>query len=194
VALAAVATDWMGFPQVIVLLVALQRLGELVLARHNTERLLRAGAREVGRRHYPLFVLLHGGWLLALFVLTPPERTISASLLTAFILLQAARVWVVASLGPYWTTRVITVPDAPLVRRGPFRWLRHPNYVVVTAEIAILPLAFGQWELALVFSLLNALLLRHRVRVENAALRERHATDKSTGKKKGGRRMAAPES
>ncbi|MGE0658964.1 MAG: isoprenylcysteine carboxylmethyltransferase family protein, partial [Reyranellaceae bacterium] len=87
--------------------------------------------------------------------------------------LQALRVWIVLSLGPYWTTRIVTVPGAPLVRRGPYRYLRHPNYVVVTGEIAVLPLIFGAWEIALVFSILNAALLWHRIRIENAALSTR---------------------
>jgi methyltransferase len=80
---------------------------------------------------------------------------------------------VVASLGPYWTTRIITLPDAPLVRRGPYRFLRHPNYVVVAAEIAVLPLVFGAWPIALVFSLLNAVMLAWRIRIEEQALASR---------------------
>lgn len=159
-----------GLPQLIVLLVAAQRLGELVLARRNTARLLAHGGRELGRRHYPLFILLHGGWLAALFVLTPAGAPVSWPLLAAFAVLQGLRVWVVASLGPFWTTRIITVPDAPLVRRGPYRWLRHPNYLVVIAEIAVLPLAFGMAGLAVVFSVLNLALLAWRVRVEAGAL------------------------
>jgi methyltransferase len=80
---------------------------------------------------------------------------------------------VVASLGRFWTTRIITLESAPLVRRGPYRWVKHPNYWVVVGEIAVLPLAFGAWHVALIWSVLNALLLRHRIRLENAALDER---------------------
>ena len=90
--------------------------------------------------------------------------------MAAFLALQAARVWVLATLGRYWTTRIITLPDAPLVRRGPYRFVRHPNYLIVAAEIAVLPLVFGAWQIALVFSILNLLLLSHRIRRENAAL------------------------
>lgn len=165
----------LGLPQLIVLLVALQRLAELVLARRNTRRLLMQGASEVGAGHYPLFMLLHGGWLVALFALTPADALIAWPLLVLFALLQAARIWVVASLGPYWTTRILTLPGAPLVRRGPYRLLRHPNYWIVTGEIAVLPLAFGQWPLALAFSLLNAALLAWRIHIENTALAPRRA-------------------
>ena len=103
--------------------------------------------------------MLHGSWLGALWLLVPPDAPVIWPLLVLFALLQAARVWVIGSLGRYWTTRIITVPGAPLVRRGPYRWLEAPNYVVVAAEIAVLPLAFGAWQIALLFSVLNALLL-----------------------------------
>lgn len=93
--------------------------------------------------------------------------------LSFFLLLQGARVWVMLSLGRYWTTRIITVPGAPVVRRGPYRFCRHPNYVIVVGEIAVLPLAFGAWEIALIFSLLNGALLFHRIRVEDSALETR---------------------
>jgi methyltransferase len=156
-------------------LVAAQRLAELALAAANTRRLLARGGREVGRAHYPLFVLLHASWLAAIALTTPLERQPWWPLIGVFIVLQVLRVWVVATLGPYWTTRIITLDDAPIVRRGPFRFVRHPNYCVVVAEIAVLPLAFGNWPVALIWSVLNALLLRHRVRLEMAALAPREA-------------------
>lgn len=161
---------------IVVLLVALQRLAELVYARRNTTRLLAAGGIEHGARHYRLFVVLHGGWLIAVFAFADPAATLSAPLLVLFVALQVARLWVIASLGRYWTTRVITFPGAPLIRHGPYRFMRHPNYAIVVAEIAVLPLVFGEWALALVFSALNLALLRYRIRVENVALAERVAT------------------
>ena len=164
--------DWAAL---ILGLVTAQRLGELVLARRNTRRLLARGAQEIGARHYPLFILLHGSWLVAMAMTIPAETPPHWPLLGLFALLQLLRIWVVVTLGPYWTTRIITLETAPLVRHGPFRWLRHPNYAVVVAEIAVLPLAFGAWEIALVWSLLNALLLRHRIRVEDSALQPRRA-------------------
>jgi methyltransferase len=153
--------------------VVVQRLAELIWSARNTRRLLARGAQEIGARHYPLFILLHGSWLVAMAMTIPAETPPHWPLLGLFALLQLLRIWVVVTLGPYWTTRIITLETAPLVRHGPFRWLRHPNYAVVVAEIALLPLAFGAWEIALVWSLLNALLLRHRIRVEESALQPR---------------------
>lgn len=160
----------MSLSQVVVLLVAAERLAELLYARRNTRRLLTQGGIEAGARHYPLFIVLHGGWLLALFFLVPPDAPVDGWLLAVFAALQGARLWVILSLGRFWTTRVITLPGASLVRRGPYRFLRHPNYLIVVAEIAVLPLAFEAWRIALVFSALNLALLAHRIRVENAAL------------------------
>ncbi|OWJ68682.1 isoprenylcysteine carboxyl methyltransferase family protein [Inquilinus limosus] len=163
----------LGWAQWVALLVAAQRLAELAYARRNESRLRARGAVESGARHYPLFILLHGTWLLAVLLLIPADQAPSWPLLALFVLLQAARVWVVATLGPYWTTRVLSLPGAPLVRRGPYRWIRHPNYAVVAAEIAVLPLAFDAWTIAIVFSLANALLLRHRIGIEEGALARR---------------------
>ena len=92
-----------------------------------------------------------------------------------FVLLQAGRVWVIATLGRFWTTRIVTLPGAPLVRRGPFRWVRHPNYLVVAGELAVLPLVFGAWWIAVLATLLNAPLTLHRIRVEDGALSGRRA-------------------
>lgn len=160
----------MSLVHIVVLLVAIQRMAELAYARRNERRLLADGGREFGARHYPLFVLLHGAWLVALAVLVPAGAPVNWWWLGLFVALQGGRIWAIATLGPRWTTRVIVQPDAPLVRRGPYRFLRHPNYAVVAAEIAVLPLAFGAWRIALVFSVLNGLLLAHRVRVEDRAL------------------------
>jgi len=156
-------------------LVGLQRLGELVLARRNTKRLLARGGREIDAEHYPLFILLHASWLAAIALSVPWDREPNWPLLALFAALQLLRVWVIATLGRYWTTRIITLDDAPLIRRGPYRLVRHPNYWIVALEIAVLPLAFGAWAAALIWSALNALLLRHRIRVEDAALAPRRS-------------------
>lgn len=169
----------MSLPQALVMLVLAQRLAEVLWARRNERRLLAQGAIEIGARHYPLFFLLHGAWLASLALLVPANAPLFWPLLLAFVLLQAARLWVIASLGRYWTTRIITLPGAPIVRRGPYRWLRHPNYAIVAAEIAVLPLVFGAWPIALVFSVLNTLLLRHRIRLEEQALAPRTASASS---------------
>ena len=163
----------MSWLYLIVALVAAQRLAELAYARDNEKRLRALGGIEHGRRHYPLFVLLHAGWLAALVVLLPGEAEPNWPLIAFFAGLQLARIWVIASLGRYWTTRIITLPAAPLVRAGPYRWLRHPNYLIVIGEIAVLPLAFNAYGIALIFSVLNAILLAHRIRVENLALAPR---------------------
>jgi methyltransferase len=158
---------------ILVALIVLQRLVELVIARINTRNLVAAGGIEHGAGHYPLMVALHVAWLASLVVFVPADAVLDPLLFVLFLLLQAGRVWVIASLGRYWTTRVITVPGARLVKRGPYRWLRHPNYLVVVGEIAVVPLIAGAWEIALAFSAANAALLWHRIRVENAALAAR---------------------
>ncbi|HEX8258598.1 MAG TPA: isoprenylcysteine carboxylmethyltransferase family protein [Allosphingosinicella sp.] len=154
---------------VILTLVTLQRLAELLVARRNTRALLAEGGHEVGAGHYPLIVAVHGLWLAALWWLAP-GRAIVWPLIGLFLLLQAGRLWVLATLGRRWTTRIIVLPGAPLVTSGPFRFVRHPNYLVVAGEIAVLPLAFGLWKLALLFSVLNAAILVIRIRAENGAL------------------------
>ena len=154
---------------IVLALVTVQRLGELVLARRNTGRLLARGAVEVGAGHYPLIVGLHGAWLAGLWALGW-DQPISLPWLALFIALQLLRVWVIATLGERWTTRIVVLPGAPLVRRGPYRLLDHPNYAVVVAEIAVLPLAFGLIGYAILFSLLNAAVLWIRIRAETRAL------------------------
>jgi methyltransferase len=149
--------------------VTVQRLIELVIARSNTRYLLARGGIEIGRGHYPLLVVLHAAWLAALWWYGR-QAPVNLVLLALFMVMQALRVWVLATLGRRWTTRIIVLPGAPLVARGPFRFLRHPNYCVVVAEIALLPLALGLPWLAVLFSILNALVLTIRIRAENGAL------------------------
>lgn len=153
----------------ILLLVTLQRLGELLIARRNTRALLAKGAFEASPGHYPLIVAVHALWLLSLWWLAP-GRLVVWPLIAIFVLLQIGRLWVLATLGTRWTTRIIILPGAPLVEHGPFRFVRHPNYLVVVLEIAVLPLAFGLWQVALVFSALNAAVLAIRIRAEERAL------------------------
>jgi methyltransferase len=146
-----------------------QRLAELALATRNTLRLHGAGGVEFGATHYPLIVALHAFWLLGLWV-AGHERDVVPVWFAVFILLQAGRVWVIASLGARWTTRIIVVPGSVPVARGPYRLMRHPNYLIVALEIAVVPLALGLPLFAAVFSLANAALLAWRIRVENQAL------------------------
>ncbi len=149
--------------------VTAQRLVELPIALANTQRLLAAGGHEVAPGHYPLIVLVHAAWLAALWWFAP-GRPIDLTLLGAFALVEVARVWVLQSLGPRWTTRIIVVPGEKLVARGPYRLVSHPNYVVVAAEIALLPLVFELWQVALLFTLLNFIVLFIRIRAEDRAL------------------------
>jgi methyltransferase len=153
----------------VLVLVTLQRLAELVLARRNTRRLLAQGGVEIAPGHYPALVALHAAWLSGLWLLALPKEP-SLALLAVFGAMQIGRGWVLAALGPRWTTRIIIIPGAPLVRSGPYRLLSHPNYLIVAGEILVLPLAFGLPLFAVVFSALNALVLWVRIRAEDAAL------------------------
>jgi len=164
----------MGFALALIAFVVVQRILETIYAARNTRALLARGGVEIGRKHYPLIVALHVCWLLALIAALPADPPLHAIPLVLFLLLQALRIWVIATLGPYWTTRIITVPGASLIRHGPYRFLRHPNYLIVTGEIAALPLVFGEIWVAAIFSVLNAGVLTWRIRVENEALGERH--------------------
>lgn len=178
----------------VVFLVA-QRLAELALAVRNTRRLRAAGSVEFGAAHYPAIVALHACWIAGLWLLGH-DRSVDPAWLTAFIVLQAARVWVIASLGPRWTTRVIVMPGSAPVARGPYRYVRHPNYVVVALEIAVVPLALGLPLFAAVFSAANAALLAWRIRIENQALgwaAARAGMTESVNKEPEPGRMARPQ-
>jgi methyltransferase len=164
-----------GWAYVLIGLLVTQRLGELAYARANTKALLARGGEEVGAGHYPLFVILHASWLAAMAALTAPSPPVPWVLLGVLIAVQAARVWVIATLGRYWTTRIITLPGAPLVRRGPFRFVRHPNYLVVAVEIPLVPLILGLEWVAVIFGLANLALLAYRISVEDRALAQRGA-------------------
>jgi methyltransferase len=151
-------------------LVVLQRAAELGFAATNTSRLRARGAAEFDASGYPWFVVLHGAWLASLFLLVPATAAPTWPLLGIYAVLQLGRLWVIVTLGRRWTTRIIVLPGAPPVKTGPYRYLRHPNYAIVAAEIAVLPLAFGATAIALVFSAANAVLIARRIRIENRAL------------------------
>jgi methyltransferase len=149
--------------------VTLQRAGELVVSRRNTRGLMACGAVEVASRHYPLIVAVHAAWLMSLWILGHDQPVIFVALL-GYLALQGLRFWVMWTLGSRWTTRIIVLPEQPLVSAGPYRFLTHPNYAVVAGEIAVLPLVLGLPLLATVFSILNAAVLAIRIRAENRAL------------------------
>lgn len=154
--------------------VALQRLVELVIARRNTARLMASGAVEVAGDIYPALVLLHVLWLASMLVFVAPGTPPNWIWLAGYVALQGMRVWTMASLGRFWTTRLVSVPDAPIVRSGPYRFLRHPNYLVVAAEIALLPLAFEEYEISIIFTICNGLLLAYRIKLEDRSLAVRN--------------------
>lgn len=159
----------MNWAVIILAFVTVQRLGELVLAQRNTAKLLASGGYEIGAAHYPIIVAFHTTWILGLWWLAPAQP-VNWYLIGVFAVLQALRVWVIATLGSRWTTRIIRVPGETLVARGPFRFVNHPNYAVVIAEIFILPLAFGLVWFSIVSGLINLAILAWRIRVENLAL------------------------
>lgn len=165
----------LAFFTALVLAVAGERVAELVVSRRNAARSLAAGGRETGQRHYPVMVLVHGGMLVGMLVEAWVRRPavplpLAATMLALVLASQALRWWCVATLGPRWNTRVIVVPGLPLVRSGPYRLLRHPNYVAVVVEGAALPLVHAAWMTALAFTVANAAVLAVRLRVEDAAL------------------------
>jgi len=156
--------------------VAIQRLGELVVSRRNVARLRDLGALEFGRGHYPWMVALHAGFLVScvaeVWVLKRPFRPMLAAAMTGVLALgMAIRFWTLHTLDGRWTTRVMVVPGESVVLTGPYRFMRHPNYLAVVLEIAALPLIHGAWITAVVFSILDGLMLAIRVSVEAPALR-----------------------
>ena len=155
--------------EVILALVTAQRGGELLLSRAHTKALMARGAVEIVPGHYPLMVVVHTAWLISLWAFGH-DQPVNAIALVAYLALQGLRVWVMATLGARWTTRIIALPNAPLVTSGPYRFLRHPNYAVVIGEIAILPLMLGLPWIAAIFTGLNAIVLFIRIRAENQAL------------------------
>jgi methyltransferase len=154
---------------ILLALVTMERLAELWWARRNTEQLMKLGGIEHGASHYPLIVGLHVAWLGGLWYLGWAQP-VSVFWLCVFLLLQLGRTWVLISLGRRWTTRIVVLPNEPLVRSGPYRFLSHPNYVVVAGEIAVLPLCLGLPWYAVAFSIANAVVLMIRLRSETAAL------------------------
>ena len=150
-------------------LVTLQRIAELFISSHNTSKLKARGAVELAPRHYPLIVAVHAAWLASLWIFGH-DRPLNTIALLLYLVLQGFRFWVMWTLGARWTTRIIVLPGLPPVTRGPYRFLSHPNYAVVTGEIAVLPLVLGLPWFAAAFTILNATVLAIRIKAENRAL------------------------
>lgn len=157
----------------VMIYIVAQRLGELVYANRNTERLLLEGGIEHGADHYQYFIFLHSAWIAIIAIMVDPQHHIYLIMLALFVGTQFLRAWTLSSIGRWWTTRIISAPHFDRVKRGPYKFIPHPNYLVVVLEIAIVPLMLGLPWVALVFSVLNAILLRHRIAVESAVLSER---------------------
>jgi methyltransferase len=166
-----VVTVWIAL-----VLVAIQRLLELRLAQNNLKWALSQGAKEYGRAHYPLFFLLHIGWMLG-WLVEGLARNQPSSIwwfwLAVFFLAQGLRYWAIRSLGRYWNTRILIVPGAKKISTGPYRFFPHPNYLAVALELLSLPLVFNAWITAVVATILNAiLLLGIRIPAEERALQQ----------------------
>lgn len=171
---ASLSTSWpSSWPYLLLGFIIVQRLVELAWSERNRRRLMLRRGRELGARHYPLFILLHGAWIAAMLLLAEPGIPVPWLPLAGFAALQLMRLWTIASLGPFWTTRIITVDGLPLVRRGPYRLIRHPNYLIVAIEIPLVPWLLGLPVVAVVFGALNLALLAWRIRVEETGLAPR---------------------
>jgi len=163
----------LGAAQIAAVLILLQRGAEEAYSARNTKALLAAGGHEVGADYYPVVAITHLAWIAAVFLLIAPTAPIIWPLAIVYLLLQVVRYWVIASLGRYWTHRVITLPEAPVVRVGPYRYLRHPNYAVTIAETCLLPLVFGAVAVAVIFGCIWSAVLYYKILIEDRALAER---------------------
>ena len=165
--------DLIGAPQLAALLVLAQRGLEELYSSRNTRRLMASGATEMGRTYYPVVAATHLACIAGLFFLIPPTAPIVWPLIAYYVTLQIVRYWVIASLGPFWTHRIITLPGAPIARSGPYRYLSHPNYAVTIVETFVLPLAFGALALACIMTALWWVVLSVKIKLENEALADR---------------------
>ena len=162
-----------GAPQIAAILLLVQRGLEELHSERNTRRLIAEGGREAGRDYYPVVAITHLAWIAAIFLLIPPTAPILWSLLALYLLLQVARYWIIATLGRYWTHRIITLDKAPIVRSGPYRFVRHPNYTVTIAETFLLPLVFADATVAAIFGCVWSAVLYYKILLEDAALKKR---------------------
>jgi len=165
--------DLIGPPQIAAVAVLLQRGVEELYSQRNTRRLVAAGGREEGRAYYPVVAVTHLAWIASIFFLIPATAAIFWPAATLFLLLQVVRYWIIASLGRYWTHRIITLDGAPIVRRGPYRVIAHPNYAVTYAETFLLPLAFGATALAVIMAAVWISVIRYKIVLEDRALASR---------------------
>ena len=161
---------------IILIIVILQRLTEIFIAKRNEKWMLSQGAYEVGASHYPYMVTMHFSFFLFLIVEVVTNNSDISPLFPLFFLLfiavQALRIWCIRSLGTFWNTKILILPDAQVVRKGPYTFMRHPNYAVVCLEILLLPIMFQAYFTAFCFTLLNVTMLSVRIPIEEKALRD----------------------
>lgn len=167
--------DFIGAPQIVACAVLLQRGAEEIHSARNTRRLIAAGAREEGRDYYPVVATAHLAWLAGIFFLIPAEAPVIWPAALLFLLLQPVRYWIIGTLGRYWTHRIVTLDEAPVVRRGPYRFVRHPNYAVTYAETFLLPLAFGAFALACIMTAIWVAVIHYKIVLEDRAIEARRA-------------------
>jgi len=172
-----VDADFIGPPQIAAIAVLIQRGAEELYSRRNTRRLLAAGGREEGRAYYPVVAVTHLAWIAAIFFLIPSGAAIVWPLAILFLLLQVVRYWVIGTLGRYWTHRIITLDDAPTIRRGPYALTKHPNYLVTYAETFLLPLTFGAAALAVIMTAVWVAVIRYKIVIEDRALAARRGAN-----------------
>jgi len=165
----------LGPAQIAALLVLVQRGAEELYSQHNTRRLLKEGAHEEGSDFYPVVVVTHLGWIASVFLLVPTGASVSVPLLVAYLAMQVVRYWVIGTLGRFWTHRIITLGNAPVVRAGPYRLVRHPNYWVTIVETFLLPGVFGAYALAAIMGAIWVAVIAYKIRLEDVALAARRA-------------------
>jgi methyltransferase len=162
--------QYFGPGQIAAILVLVQRGLEELHSQRNTRRLIAEGGREAGRDYYTVVAVTHLAWIASLFFLVPVNAAISAPLLAAYLALQAVRYWVIGTLGRYWTHRIITLEEAPVVHAGPYRFVRHPNYWVTIVETFLLPAVFGAYALGAIMGAVWAAVIAYKIRLEDEAL------------------------
>jgi methyltransferase len=165
--------DPLGPAQIAAILVLVQRGAEELYSQRNTRRLLAEGAHEEGRDYYPVVAVTHLAWIAAIYLLVAADAAISVPLLVAYVVVQVVRYWVIGALGRYWTHRIITVENAPVVRAGPYRFVRHPNYWVTIVETFLLPAVFGAYALGAIMGVVWTAVVLYKIRLEDGALAAR---------------------
>jgi methyltransferase len=165
--------DSIGWPQIVALIILLQRGLEELYSARNTRALIAEGAREVGRSYYPVVATTHLAWIASLYFVIPADASVFSFLAVVYLALQIVRYWVIGTLGRYWTHRIFTLDNAPIVRRGPYRFIRHPNYAVTIAETFLLPMVFGAVALGLIMGAVWAAVLFYKIILEDEGLSAR---------------------